>query len=81
MDKRYLLKRFNFKKGIDRSKGIWYSNLETSKKPDSHKNIFGVTCYEDVMFILIADGHSALPNRYICFNDASLRIMVVAQEK
>lgn len=56
--------------------GLGYQILECW-----YKNIFGVTCYEDVMFILIADGHSALPNRYICFNDASLRIMVVAQEK
>lgn len=54
--------------------GIRYWNAGT-------KIIFGVTCYEDVMFILIADGHSSIPNRYICFNDASLRIMVVAQEK
>lgn len=41
-----------------------------------YNNIFGVRCTEDVLFVKVADGHIDKANRYINFEDASLRWMV-----
>ena len=38
-----------------------------------YNNIFGVRCTEDVLFVKVADGHIDKANRYINFEDASLR--------
>ena len=41
-----------------------------------YNNIFGVRCTEDLLYINIADGWTNTANRYINFEDASLRWMV-----